>query len=267
MVSYARHGSMRCGLVLMLNALVSVPAWAQADQPGEARQETRSAEAQGVSNQGVAGRVSVVEQDVWIIFAEEPSQHFHRARADFWENDTIGAAKELLKGAAYLKLAADTAGGEVKDALMASVRHLDLLAYNVQMGGTLYVTDFDRQFAQAEAAMADYFFRRAQTAWEKKDIKNTGINLKITSVTLENAWGWTGEKPTSDTITVIKETQELASRMVGGAGWVEEQVTVEIDRVGAEVKKIKKSNRTANLFSPARAARNEVQDAIFAEAT
>lgn len=123
---------------------------------------------------------------------------------------------------------------------MASVRALDLLAYNIQMEGTIYITDFDQQFAQAEAAMADYFLRRAKEAWSKKDAKSTGINLRIATITLENAWGWTGEKPEPQTITVVKETHEFASQMVGGTGWTEDQVTVEVDKVSAEIDKIKK---------------------------
>lgn len=233
------------GLAMALTVTIANPAWAQTDQPEGERPAAQPAGTPPASAQGAADRVSVVEQDVWIVFAEEPSQHFHRARADFWKDDMVGAATEILKGAAFLKLAADTAGGGVKDALMASVRQLDLLAYNVQMGGTVYITDFDRRFAQAEAALADYFLRRTREAWKKKDAENTGVNLRIATLTLENAWGWTGERPASDTIAVIKRTHELSSQLVGGAGWTDEQVTVEVDRIGSQIEKLKKKTAAA----------------------
>jgi hypothetical protein len=220
-----------CGLaVALITATITSAAWAQESQPATPQGSPKAPE----------GRVSIVEEDVWIILSDEPSRHFHQARADFFRQDSLGAATELLKGAAFVKLEADLAGGEAKQALMASVRALDMLAYNVQMGGTVYVLDFDREFARAEAAMADHHFRKAKESWDKKEAKNTGLYLKAAIVALGNGWGWSGQRPEPGTVTVIKETDVVASQLVGGSGWKAEEVTVEIDKVGTEVGKLGK---------------------------
>ena len=214
--------------VTVVTVIVLSPVWAQTGQPTKRQEPTKRSE----------GRVSLAEEEVLIVLADEASRHFHEARADLFRHENVGAATELLKGAAFVKLEANLASGEDQATLLAAIRDLDVLAYDVQMGGVVYVTDFDREFAQAEAALANHHLQKAKEAWGKHEAKNTGLHLKAAMISLENGWGWSGQKPTPETTTAIQETDKVVNKLVSGVGWIEGEAKAAIDRAAAEVGKL-----------------------------
>jgi hypothetical protein len=175
---------------------------------------------------------------VAIALAGEVSRHFNQARADLFEEDNIGAANELIKGAALLKLEADHSDGQAKAALMASVGDLDMLAFDIETGGGVGVLDLDPVFARAEAALANAHSQQAKATWGKKDAKNTGLHLKATTVALKNGWRWSGKKLDAGTQTVVKDVDAVANKLVGGGQWTEEEVKGALDKVGTEAGKL-----------------------------
>jgi hypothetical protein len=204
------------------------PSWAQAEKPTPSQGARKTYE----------GRKSVVEEDVLVVLADEPSRHFHAARADLFRQDTTGVVTGLIKGAAFLRLEADHADGQTKAALMASVRALDALAFDEEMGGGVYVVDLDRAFAQAEAALAGAHYQQAKASWGKKSAKNTGLHLQAALVSLGNSWGWSGQKPSADTLAAVKDTEIVAKKLVSGSGWTENEVQGALDKLGGEVSKL-----------------------------
>jgi len=208
--------------------MVLPPVWAQTDQPSKRQGPTKRSE----------GRVSLAEEEVLIVLADEASRHFHEARADLFRHENVGAATELLKGAAFIKLEANLASGEDKEALMGAIRDLDVLAYDLQMGGMVYVTDFDREFAQAEAALANHHMQEAKEAWGKHEAKNTGLHLKAAMISLENGWGWSGQKPSPETTTAIRETDRVVNKLVSGVSGVDAEAKAALDKAAAEVGKL-----------------------------
>jgi hypothetical protein len=73
----------------------------------------------------------LVEEDVLLQFVELPGEHFHKARENFLKKDLKGAASEIRKGAAFLKLQAARATNEGKKGLNASIAELEKLANDV----------------------------------------------------------------------------------------------------------------------------------------
>jgi hypothetical protein len=218
-----------CGLtVTVITVVILLPAWAQTDQPTKRQGPTKRSE----------GRVSLAEEEVLIVLADEASRHFHEARADLFRHENIGAATELLKGAAFLKLEANLSSGKDRETLMAAIRGLDVLAYDMEMGGVVYVADFDREFAQAEAALADHHLQKAGEAWGRHEAKNTGLHLKAAMISLENGWGWSGQKPVPATTTAIQETDKVVNKLVSGVGWTEAEAKAALDKAAAEVGKL-----------------------------
>lgn len=218
-----------CGLVVVfLSAPMVQSSWAQAQKPTPPQGARKTYE----------GRKSVIEEDVLVVLADEPSRHFHEARADLFRQDTASVVIELLKGAAFLRLEADHSDGQAKAALMASVRALDMLAFDEEMGGGVYVVDLDRAFAQAEAALANAHYQQAKATWGKKSAKNTGLHLQAALVSLGNSWGWSGQKPSSDTLGAVKDTEIVAKKLVNGTGWTEDEVKGALDKLGGEVSKL-----------------------------
>jgi len=218
-----------CSVVVTVFVVTLLPpVWAQTGQATKPQGPTKRSE----------GRVSLAEEEVLVVLADEASHHFHEARADFFRHDNVGAATELLKGAAFVKLEANLASGEDKESLMAAVRDLDVLAYDTQMGGVVYVVDFDREFAQAEAALANHHLQEAKEAWGKQEAKNTGLHLRAAMISLENGWGWSGQKPPAETTTAIQETNTLVNKLVSGVSRTDADVTATMDKAAAEVGKL-----------------------------
>ena len=214
--------------VTVLIVTLLPPVWAQTGQETKRQGPTKRSE----------GRVSLAEEEVLIVLADEASRHFHEARADLFRHENIGAATELLKGAAFVKLEANLASGEDKERLMAAIRDLDVLAYDTQMGGVVYVTDFDREFAQAEAALANHHLQQAKEAWGKQETKNAGLHLKAAMISLENAWGWSGQKPSPETTAAIQATDKAVNKLVSGVGGTEAETKAALDKAAAEVDKL-----------------------------
>src|SRR5262245_27346585 len=221
---FARYGL----AVTVITVMVLPPVWAQTDQPSKRQGPTKSSE----------GRVSLAEEEVLIVLADEASRHFHEARADLFRHENVGAATELLKGAAFIKLEANLASGEDKEALMGAIHDLDVLAYDLQMGGMVYVTDFDREFAQAEAALANHHVQKAKEAWGKHEANNSGLHLKAARTSLENGGGWSGQKPSSETTTAIRETDRVVNKLVSGVSGVDTEAKAALDKAAAEVGKL-----------------------------
>jgi len=218
-----------CGLVVvLLSGPMAQVSWAQAEKPAPPQGARKTYE----------GRKSVVEEDVLVVLADEPSRHFHAARTDLFRQDTTGVVTSLLKGAAFLRLEADHTDGQTKAALMASVRALDTLAFDEEVGGGVYVVDLDRAFAQAEAALTNAHYQQAKASWGKKSAKNTGLHLQAALVSLGNSWGWSGQKPSADTLAAVKDIESVTKKLVSGSGWTEPEVQGALDKLGGEVGKL-----------------------------
>jgi hypothetical protein len=103
----------------------------------------------------------LVEEDVLLQFVELPGEHFHKARENFLKKDFKGAASEIRKGAAFLRLEAARATKEGKVGLTASIAELERLANDVEKGTVTSAKTLDRAFAKAHHGLAKHHYLKA----------------------------------------------------------------------------------------------------------
>jgi hypothetical protein len=183
----------------------------------------------------------IVEEDVWVVLADEPQQHFQAAHENFVKKDLKAAAVEIRKGAAFLRLEGARATGASKDALAASIKELDTLAAKVESGGVTAASDLDHAFARAEHALASEHLARAKEAWAKKDLKRAGHALKAAATSLEHAVAWAGRTGEAGVIAVIKDAGAVAGKLIEGTGWETDETGKAIEAVGMEIEKLGRS--------------------------
>lgn len=213
-------------MIVFVIAMATPEAWA----------ETKKEEASTEVPQGWI----LVEEDILIVFVDEPGEHFHKAREFFLKKDTKAVAAEIREGAAFLKLEAGRATGDGKKALMASVNELEKLADGVEKGTVTSAKELDDAFARAEYALAEHHYRKAKESWAEKEAKNTGHDLKAAAYHLENAFAWAGHKLEAGTIAVIDGVRLVAGKLIEGVGWVVAEVGKVIDDIGKEIEKLGK---------------------------
>lgn len=182
----------------------------------------------------------LVEEDVVLVFSDEPGEHFQKGRESFLKKDLKAAAHEIREAAAFLKLEAGRATAEGKKALLASIRELEKLAEGVERGTVTAVKDLDALFARAHQALAKHHHLKAAASWAKKAAKKTGQDLKAAAIHLEHGLAWTGHKGEAGGIAVINGTRLLAGKLIEGVGWVPAEVGKGITAVGEEVEKLGK---------------------------
>ncbi|MBL7188989.1 MAG: hypothetical protein ISS70_21895 [Phycisphaerae bacterium] len=182
----------------------------------------------------------LVEEDVLLQFVELPGEHFHKARESFLKKDLKGAASEIRKGEAFLRLQAARATAEGKKGLIASVAELEKLANDVEKGTVTSAKRLDRTFAKSHHALARHHYLKAMEYRTKKDTKRLGQSLRAAAVHLEHGFAWAGHELEAVSVRAIKDVGLLAGKLVEGTGWVAEEVGKAIEKIGQEVDKLGK---------------------------
>lgn len=182
----------------------------------------------------------LVEEDVLLQFVELPGEHFHKARENFLKKDFKGAASEIRKGAAFLRLQAARATTEGKKGLIVSVADLEKLANDVEKGTVTSAKTLDRTFAKAHHALARHHYLKALEYRTKKDTKRAGHSLRASAVHLEHAFAWTGHELEAGTVKVVRTAHELGDKLIVGTGLMTDDVVKAIDYMGREIEKLGK---------------------------
>ncbi len=215
------------GLMIALTiAFCTTFAWAQ-----ETKQETTLKAPEGYV---------LVEEDVLIVFADAPGEHFHKARESFLKKDINSAADEIRKGAAFMKLEAGRGTKESKEELMASVRELEKLANEVKKGTVTSAKELDHSFARAHLALARHHYLKASESWAKKEAKKVGNDLKASTTHLEHALAWSGHELEAAGLAVTKDAVVVSKKLVEGTGWMAEETGKAIEAIGKEIEKLGK---------------------------
>jgi hypothetical protein len=183
---------------------------------------------------------AVVEAKSTVAPANEPEEHFRNARESFLEKNAKAAAAQIRKGAAFLKLEASHATGEVKEALTASVGELERLAQGVEKGTVTSTQELRRAFARADQALAKQHFQDATESWSKKEIKKAGQELKSAANDVELASAWTGRKLDATTAAAIKDARAVAAKLTEDAGWTTGEVSKGLNAVGKKIENLGK---------------------------
>jgi len=182
----------------------------------------------------------LVEEDVLLQFVELPGEHFHKARENFLKKDLKGAASEIRKGEAFLRLQAARATAEGKKGLITSIAELEKLANDVEKGTVTSAKTLDRTFAKSHHALAKHHYLKALEYRTKKDTKRAGHSLKAAAVHLEHGFAWSGHELEAGTAKVVRTALDLGGKLIEGTGLMTDEVVKAIDYIGQEIEKLGK---------------------------
>jgi hypothetical protein len=194
-----------------------------------------------IASETEPGKSIIVDDDIFIVFVDEPQHHYMRAFENFIKHDWEAAAVEIRKGAAFVKLEAGRAAGDVKSELTASAQMLDKLADDVENGVVRSSKDIQDVFAKAEHAVAEHHYLRATEAWSKKSIKDAGHELHAAAVSLEHGFAWAGKKLEAGVVKVLDDSRHIAGKLIEGADWTKDEIGEGIEYLGREVEKFGKT--------------------------
>lgn len=177
----------------------------------------------------------------------EPGKSFHEARQNFLNEEAKIAAADIRKGVAYLKMEKAVAKKEMRDSITAAERDLEKLARNVEQGTVESAGELDAVFARAHQALAKSYITRASEAWAEKDEAKTGQLLKTAITHLKSTYAWSGKMMDASTAAAVRESRNVAGKLIAGIGWAAEETGkalkttgTEIDNFGATLKQEKK---------------------------
>ena len=164
-----------------------------------------------------------------------PESYFHKAYDYFREESWKASAEEIRKGVSLLKREAARATGKGKEGLLDAASELEKLADDVEKGIIDIAKVLKHAFARAHYALASNSLTKASEAWSKKEIRETGIELKLAATPLENAATWAGEKLPGPAVAAVDEARSLSGKMIEGMGWSSEGVGKTIGKLGTEI--------------------------------
>ena len=230
--------------------IMTVITIAQAQTAGFSIQKASPALAQATTNQAppqARKDPTVVEEKTSAAPANEPEEHFRKARESFLKKDFKAAAAEIRKGEAILKSETRHATEEAKEALTASSRELETLAQGVEKGTVTSTQELRRAFARADLALAKQHYQKAAASWSKKEIKKAGHELKAAANDVELASAWGGHKLEATTAAVIKDARAVAAKLIEETSRTTDEVSKGLDAVGKEIGKLGEQMAAAKI--------------------
>jgi hypothetical protein len=165
----------------------------------------------------------------------EPGKSFHEARQNFLNEEAKIAAADIRKGAAYLKMEKAAAKKELHAVIAESERELEKLAQNVEQDTVESAKELDAVFARAHQALARSYIARASDAWVKKDEARTGQLLKTALTHLKNAFAWSGRTMDASTAAAVRESRQVADKLIAGTGVAAEEVGKALETTGKKI--------------------------------
>jgi hypothetical protein len=187
----------------------------------------------------------LIEEDVWYQLANEPDRHFHSARARYLSEDHAGAADDIRKATAILKIATGQSPPELRKPLQASILELETLAAEAR-GGKLHSTiAMDRIFARAFVALAEHNYVMALMHVKAEEPEQAGHHLRASARDLQHAAAWRSEGYSDALIQTVIEAEKLGAGLVSGAGDLFGQAARVLDAMHSHIEKLRKLNAAA----------------------
>ena len=180
-------------------------------------------------------RWAVADEMTWYPYVEEPDRHFKSAHDAFLNRDFEKTAAEIRKGEAFVKLEDVRATGDAKRSLNASTRELTQLAGEASKGEVKDVKSLDNAFARADYALAISHRAKASEDWASKDETKAGYELRAATNYLEQGASRTGGDVETAVSAGVKDTREIAGKLIQGASVATDDVGKAMDTVGQEI--------------------------------
>ncbi|HBI47940.1 MAG TPA: hypothetical protein DDX93_04400 [Smithella sp.] len=181
----------------------------------------------------------------WTAFAESESQSsieqtFQKAKQNYLEKNMSSAARQIQKGASYMKARAEKASDKGKEALNASAKELEKLANDVKKGIVTSVKKIEETFARAYIALASDSHIKSTESWAKKEKAKAGDALDLANKYLERSFAWAGQKIETGTKEAMKKSKELSLKLKKKGSVVAEDVGKGLKNAGDEIEKFGK---------------------------
>ncbi|MGB4294213.1 MAG: hypothetical protein WBJ16_01075 [Smithellaceae bacterium] len=167
-------------------------------------------------------------------------QTFQKAKKDYLEKNIDSAAKQIKKGAAYMRAEAVKASSRGKKALDDSARELDKLADDVKKGAVESVKKIEDVFARAYFVLAEESYIESTEAWAKKEAVKAGEFLDAANKNLEKGMIWAGQKVEEKTTETMKKSRELSLKLKQKGRLITEEVGKSLQAIGDEIEKFGK---------------------------
>lgn len=187
----------------------------------------------------------MVEEEILMMFAEAPGEHFRQANELFKARQFTQCAAQIRQGNAYLRLQLARADVQGKRALKEAVSDLEQLAQDVQSGKVKDTSRLERTFARAHHALARHHQIKAQQYQREEARAKTIKALQAVATHLENGCRWSGQQLDAGVRTAVRETKELPGEMAGGIGWTMEKLGACLNKLGTGIDKLGQTVRPA----------------------
>ena len=167
-------------------------------------------------------------------------QTFQKAKQNYLEKNMNSSAKQIQKGASYMKAKAAKASDKGREALNASAKELEKLADDVKKGAVTSTKKMEETFARAYVALASDSHIKSTESWAKKETAKAGDALDSANKYLEHGFAWGGQKMETSTKKSIKKSKELSLKMKKKGSLVAEDVGKGLKDAGNEIEKFGK---------------------------
>ncbi len=162
----------------------------------------------------------------------EPQRHFTEAAEAYARKNYRAAAADIREAIYDLRREEGHASGDAKQELDTSIARLDKLAASVEKGALKDVQSMDRDFAEANHALALEHRSKAAESWARKEYDNAGHEFKAAARGLENAAGWVGGEAKAGASATVADTRALGDKLASGAIWTRDEVAKGFESLG-----------------------------------
>lgn len=165
-------------------------------------------------------------------------QTFQKAKQDYLDKNMNAAARQINKGAAYMREEAAKASDKGKEALTASAQELDKLADDMKKGAVTSKKRMEDAFARAHLALASNDHIQSTELWAKKEAAKAGTALESANKHLEKSIAWAGQKIEKGTNDVMKKSEEIALKLKKKGSLIADEVGKGLKDAGNEIEKL-----------------------------
>lgn len=167
-------------------------------------------------------------------------QTFQKAKKDYLQKNMKSAARQIQKGASYMKAEAAKASVKGKELLTASSEELEKLSDDVKKGAVTSEKRIEQTFARAYLALAEESHIKSAESWANKETVKAGESLDSATKNLERSFVWAGQKIETSTKDVIKKSKDLSLKLREKGTVVAEDVGKGLKDAGNEIEKLGK---------------------------
>jgi hypothetical protein len=213
----------------------------------------------------------MIAEDLVMLTANEPQNHFLQAEQDISRKDVHAAASELRIAAGYMKMQASRDTGMDQQQLLDAARDVRSVADDVAKSKNTDTAYLKQVFNKANLALACHFQKKADAELKNNKPVMAGHDLQSAVDALRSGLVWTGSSQ-SDTATVMSNAQKLADQLIGPES---KQIKADegVQTAGAKIKPGDHSESASSTKIPKDASKtiqtlgNAIQKCISSEKT